>query len=90
MVNPISTKLFIAHPTAENCSIVGILEQKAPEQPTRGRKIALVCYDLTLLGYPGLTSGLFSSCARAQILHGTMGYDMSSESLSACARWASD
>ena len=37
-----TTKLYIPHPHAENCSIVGVLEQLAPEQPTQGRRIALV------------------------------------------------
>jgi hypothetical protein len=39
-----STKLYIPHPVEGNYSIIGILNQLAPQQPTRGRKIALVCY----------------------------------------------
>lgn len=37
-----STKISIPHPLENDCAIVGILEQVSPEQPTRGRKIALV------------------------------------------------
>lgn len=37
-----TTKLFIPHPHAESCSVAGVLEQLAPEEPTQGRKIALV------------------------------------------------
>ncbi|KAF8817145.1 ectomycorrhiza-regulated esterase [Phlegmacium glaucopus] len=40
----ISTKLFIQHPTAVDCKIVGILEQLAPDQSTHGRKIALILH----------------------------------------------
>lgn len=41
----ISTKLFIQHPTAPDCKIVGILEQLSPppgQSIGHGRKIALV------------------------------------------------
>ena len=38
----ISTKVFIQHPVALDCKIVGILEQLAPSQSSHGRKIALV------------------------------------------------
>jgi hypothetical protein len=38
----ISTKLFIQHPIAHDCKIVGILEQLSPSQSTHERKIALV------------------------------------------------
>ncbi|KAK0213520.1 Alpha/Beta hydrolase protein [Armillaria fumosa] len=39
-----STKISIPHSTEPNCSIVGILEQLAPNQPTNGRKIALILH----------------------------------------------
>jgi len=39
-----TTKLFIPHPHEENCSIAGVLEQLAPDQPTQGRKIALILH----------------------------------------------
>ncbi|KIJ62674.1 hypothetical protein HYDPIDRAFT_114347 [Hydnomerulius pinastri MD-312] len=38
-----STKLQIPQP-AEDCTLVGILEQLAPDQPTLGRKIALILH----------------------------------------------
>ena len=37
-----TTKVAIPHPLETGCSIVGVLEQVAPEQPTQGRRIALV------------------------------------------------
>ena len=37
-----TTKLAIPHPLEKDCAITGVLEQVAPEQPTQGRKIALV------------------------------------------------
>ncbi|GLB38189.1 putative ectomycorrhiza-regulated esterase [Lyophyllum shimeji] len=40
----VTTKLYIPHPTEPNCSIVGILEQLAPLNPTMGRKLALVLH----------------------------------------------
>ncbi|KAH9936277.1 ectomycorrhiza-regulated esterase [Fomitopsis serialis] len=39
-----TTKLFIPHPHAENCSIVGVLEQLEPYEPTQGRRIALILH----------------------------------------------
>ena len=59
-----STKLFIQHPIALDCKIVGILEQLSPGQSTHGRKIALVrtvstpYFPLTLIAqrYKELTS----------------------------------
>ncbi|KAK0201542.1 Alpha/Beta hydrolase protein [Desarmillaria ectypa] len=39
-----STKISISHPTEPNCSIVGILEQLTPDQPTDGKKIALILH----------------------------------------------
>ncbi|KZT73816.1 alpha/beta-hydrolase [Daedalea quercina L-15889] len=39
-----TTKLLIPHPHADNCSIVGMLEQLAPDEPTQGRRIALVLH----------------------------------------------
>jgi len=44
MASRTSTKLFIPHPIEANCTIVGILEQLAPEQTTKGRKIALILH----------------------------------------------
>ncbi|KAG1743187.1 ectomycorrhiza-regulated esterase [Suillus paluster] len=38
-----STKLRIPHPQ-EDCELVGILEQLTPEEPTQGRKIALILH----------------------------------------------
>ncbi|KAG6335616.1 hypothetical protein ID866_3473 [Astraeus odoratus] len=38
-----STKLYIPQP-AENCTLVGILEQLEPHKPTQGRKIALILH----------------------------------------------
>ena len=37
-----TTKIAIPHPLEEDCAIAGVLEQVAPDQPTQGRKIALV------------------------------------------------
>ncbi|KAH7919474.1 hypothetical protein BV22DRAFT_1075205 [Leucogyrophana mollusca] len=37
-----SSKLYISHPNEEGCQLVGVLEQISPEEPTNGRKIALV------------------------------------------------
>lgn len=62
-----TTKLAIPHPLAENCTIVGTLEQVSPEEDTHGRKIALVCMQAV---------HLFRVVLRArwlQILHGSMG-----------------
>ncbi|KAK0459971.1 Alpha/Beta hydrolase protein [Desarmillaria tabescens] len=39
-----ATKISIPHPIEPNCSIVGILEQLTPDQPTNGRKIALILH----------------------------------------------
>ncbi|KAI8994115.1 alpha/beta-hydrolase [Trametes punicea] len=39
-----TTKLAIPHPHETDCSIVGVLEQVAPEQPTQGRRIALILH----------------------------------------------
>jgi hypothetical protein len=45
-----STKLYIPH-SQEDCELVGILEQLAPKESTRSRKIALVwCWS----GHPNL------------------------------------
>jgi len=44
MANRTSTKVFIPHPLDPNCTIVGILEQLAPEQATKDRKIALILH----------------------------------------------
>jgi hypothetical protein len=41
MTPRMSTKLRIPHPQ-EDCELVGVLEQLTPEEPTHGRKIALV------------------------------------------------
>ncbi|OJA21030.1 hypothetical protein AZE42_02335 [Rhizopogon vesiculosus] len=38
-----STKLRIPH-SQEDCELVGVLEQLAPEEPTHGRKIALILH----------------------------------------------
>jgi len=42
MAGRTTTKHYIPHPEENNISIVGILEQLAPNQPTDGREIALV------------------------------------------------
>ena len=60
-----TTKLAIPQP-AEGCNIVGTLEQVAPDQPTQGRKIALV---RILLFARFLALNILSE----QILHGAMG-----------------
>ncbi|KAK0185723.1 Alpha/Beta hydrolase protein [Armillaria mellea] len=39
-----STKISIPHPIEPNCCIVGILQQLTPDQPTNGRKIALILH----------------------------------------------
>ena len=41
MAERTSTKLYIPQP-AEDCVLVGVLEQLEPNKPTHGRKIALV------------------------------------------------
>ncbi|KAF7422324.1 hypothetical protein PC9H_010480 [Pleurotus ostreatus] len=40
----LSTKLSIPHQAAPELSIVGVLEQVAPDQPTSGRKLALILH----------------------------------------------
>lgn len=45
-----SSKHHIPHPDVSSCSIVGILEQHEPSQPTQGRKVALVRYSPTVPG----------------------------------------
>ena len=58
-----STKLHIPH-TSGNVTLVGVLEQLEPHQPTNGRTIALV----------GAFVFLYSVTEdHTQILHGTMG-----------------
>jgi hypothetical protein len=42
MADRVSTKLFIQHPEDANIRLCGVLEQLLPDQPTYGRKIALV------------------------------------------------
>lgn len=42
MAGHVSTKLFIQHPEDANIRLCGVLEQLSPDQPTHGRKIALV------------------------------------------------
>ncbi|KAK0222133.1 Alpha/Beta hydrolase protein [Armillaria fumosa] len=39
-----STKISIPHSIEPNCCIVGILQQLSPDQPTNGRKIALILH----------------------------------------------
>jgi len=39
-----SSKLTIPHPLESDCSLVGVLEQLAPEQSTHGRNIALILH----------------------------------------------
>ncbi|KAI0632087.1 alpha/beta-hydrolase [Trametes polyzona] len=39
-----TTKLAIPHPHEKDCAIIGVLEQLAPEQPTQGRRIALILH----------------------------------------------
>ncbi|KAI0670857.1 alpha/beta-hydrolase [Trametes maxima] len=39
-----TTKLAIPHTLEKDCTIVGVLEQIAPEQPTQGRKVALILH----------------------------------------------
>ena len=59
-----TTKIVIPHHLEKDVGIVGVLEQVAPEQPTQGRRIALVrerpssridmlCTDLTLRSSTG-------------------------------------
>jgi hypothetical protein len=43
-----TTKHFIPHPDDPHISIVGVLEQLAPEQLTEDRKISIVRYDIEL------------------------------------------
>ncbi|TFY75802.1 hypothetical protein EWM64_g8210 [Hericium alpestre] len=40
----ISTKISIAHPLETGAVLVGVLEQLEPDQPTKGRKIALILH----------------------------------------------
>jgi hypothetical protein len=42
MTDRVSTKLFIQHPEDAHIRLCGLLEQVSPDQPTHGRKIALV------------------------------------------------
>ncbi|KAI0754927.1 ectomycorrhiza-regulated esterase [Daedaleopsis nitida] len=39
-----TTKISIPQPLEKDCAIVGVLEQLAPEQPTQGRRIALILH----------------------------------------------
>ncbi|KAI0354928.1 ectomycorrhiza-regulated esterase [Trametes cingulata] len=39
-----TTKLQIPHTYEKDCAITGVLEQVAPEQPTQGRRIALILH----------------------------------------------
>ncbi|EIW59500.1 alpha/beta-hydrolase [Trametes versicolor FP-101664 SS1] len=39
-----TTKFAIPHPYEKDCAITGVLEQVAPDQPTQGRKIALILH----------------------------------------------
>ncbi|KAH9891612.1 ectomycorrhiza-regulated esterase [Cubamyces lactineus] len=39
-----TTKLAIPHSHVQGCAIAGVLEQVAPEQPTQGRRIALILH----------------------------------------------
>ena len=57
-----TTRLVIPHPDEEGVKIVGVLEQVAPEQPTRGRKIAFVSSRVLLIILTMKTSALFRSC----------------------------
>ncbi|KAG0704850.1 hypothetical protein DFH29DRAFT_333953 [Suillus ampliporus] len=43
MATRTSTKLHIPH-SKEDCELVGVLEQLTPEEPTQGRKIALILH----------------------------------------------
>lgn len=43
MADRMSTKLYIPQP-ADNCTLVGVLEQLEPNKPTYGRKIALILH----------------------------------------------
>ena len=63
-----TTKLYVPHPHAENCSIAGVLEQVAPEQPTQGRHIALVSILQSYSAYCPLLSRIL-----LKILHGSLG-----------------
>jgi hypothetical protein len=44
MASKTITKHYIPHPDEKDISIVGVLEQLAADQPTKGRGIALVCF----------------------------------------------
>ena len=50
MVGRATTKHYISHPEENNLSIVGVLEQHAPNEFTQGRKIALVCLQFYING----------------------------------------
>ncbi|RPD62398.1 ectomycorrhiza-regulated esterase [Lentinus tigrinus ALCF2SS1-7] len=39
-----TTKVAIPHPLEKDCTITGVLEQIAPDEPTEGRKIALILH----------------------------------------------
>ncbi|KAI0822246.1 alpha/beta-hydrolase [Trametes gibbosa] len=39
-----TTKFSIPHPDEQDSTLVGVLEQLAPEQPTKGRRIALILH----------------------------------------------
>ena len=43
MTGRLSTKLSIPHTIGQDVTLVGILEQLAPDEPTQDRKLALVC-----------------------------------------------
>ncbi|KIM42967.1 hypothetical protein M413DRAFT_443787 [Hebeloma cylindrosporum] len=44
MTDRVSTKLFIQHPEEADIKLCGVLEQLSPDQPTHGRKIALILH----------------------------------------------
>lgn len=50
-----TTKFSIPHPHEKDGNLVGVLEQLAPEQPTKGRRIALVSTHMCVADYIKLT-----------------------------------
>ena len=57
-----STRLAIPHPNEPGCEIIGILEQVEPDEPTQGRKIALILH-----GTLGHKDYLFQKALAAQL-----------------------
>ncbi len=56
-----TTKLVIPHPDEEGVTMVGVLEQVAPEGPTQGKKIALVGVRISIKIYLSVNCAIFRS-----------------------------